>query len=368
MLEYRENGGMIVNKSHAAAYAVLSCRTAYHKARHLAVFYAATLNHQTDPKKMKNILSEVVTSSITLIPPRLSNHTYQFVGNENGNTVKFGLRGIKGFGDSMKNVTIRYAENLYEFCLLNPDIPKDNMESLIKVGFFDEWGFTREALLEAFPVCLKQLEKQSDSEEFDFYQEKVYPILRDNLIETQSDEMTFKSLGWEDELMGISTSISTGIQNIKSHRNTKPYTGEEGWFNFAVASCAEPKSTKKGNIYYEVTLVDAAGNFFKRRFSEPITKPSIRAYVNDDKHKHFITDCDKYPIEALTRVQYNLDIAEIERKNLTKIFQTEESEVYSKKVIADATGEILFVRPKIFDALKEQNLLYEADFKKMVLV
>lgn len=50
----------------------------------------------------------------------------------------YGLCGIKGFGNSLKDVPIRYAKNLYEFCVLNPEFQKNNLEFLIMVGFFDE--------------------------------------------------------------------------------------------------------------------------------------------------------------------------------------------------------------------------------------
>lgn len=350
------------NKSHAAAYAVLACRTAYHKAKHLPIFYAATMNYQDDPKKAKNILKEIATAKVILEPPRLSNFSYAFHGDEKTKTIVFGVRGIKGFGNALTNVQFRPANNLYDFCVLNPEIPKDNMESLIKVGFFDEWGYTRQSLLNVLPACLKEASSTAQTEEsIDFYEKMIYPILRDNLLSSQSTEDSFENLKWEDELMGIGLSIRDGIQILKS-RNSKPYTGESGWYEFAVAACADPRATKNGNIFYEATLVDVNGNFYLRRFSQPITSCCIRAYVNEEEKKYFITDCEKYQVESLNRKQYNLDEARLP-ENILKLFRKEATETHSAEAIMDGSGEKVFMRPNIFEQLKTSEYVYEADFK-----
>jgi len=111
------------NKSHSTAYAILACKTAYYKYKYPSVFYAATLNFQDNPKKQKNILKEIRGSNIRIQGPTLSNHSYRFKGN--GNTMQYGLCGVKGFGGALENLEIRYASNLYDFCVLNPDIQKD---------------------------------------------------------------------------------------------------------------------------------------------------------------------------------------------------------------------------------------------------
>lgn len=353
------------NKSHAAAYAVIACRTAYHKAKHPAVFYAATLNHQDDPKKAKNILKEVAAADVELEPPKLSNFSYAFRGNEKENKVIFGVRGIKGFGDALTNVQFRPAGNLYEFCVMNPEIPKDNLESLIKVGFFDEWGYTRQGLLKVLPACLKEAAAQTQNETLDFYEEKVYPILKENLLVMQSSEESFENLQWENELMGIGLSLKNGIKILKTHRNTKPYTGECEWCNFAVAACSEAKTTKNGHVYYEATLVDVDGNFVTRRFSQPVASACVRVWVNAEDQRYFITDCENYPVKPLTRVQYSVDEANIPTAMLP-LFQETPDDAHSAELVFDGSGKTVYVRPKIFAELEKRYLIYETSFQKVL--
>lgn len=295
----------------------------------------------------------------------MSNFSYQFFGNEDKKTMMFGLRGIHGFGDVMRNTEIRTARNLYEFCEYNRAIPKDNLESLIKVGFFDEWGFTRKALLEVLPTCLKEVESTAESnEDVDFYQEFVYPVLKDNLIKDQTTEETFETLQWETELMGIGLSVGTTIRSLASFKNTKPYDGAEGWFNFAVASCSKQKTTGKGKAYYEAVLADAAGNFITRRFSQPITSACIRAHVNSDDHKYFITDCDRHPMEPLQKQQFNWN--EADSADLPPVlFKRLPSETHTEEIFSDATGIAYYVRKPVFETLRKNGLVYNADFKRI---
>ena len=353
------------NKSHAAAYAVLACRTAYHKAKHLPVFYAATMNYQDKPDKIRNILKEIVSSGVSIIPPRMSNFSYRFLGNEEKSTMMFGLTGIHGFGDVMRGVEIRTARNLYEFCEYNRAIPKDNLESLIKIGFFDEWGFTRQALLNALPKCLKEAESTAEPDEtVDFYQEIVYPMLKDNLIKDQTIEETFETLKWENELMGIGLSVGTGIRSLASFNNTKPYDGTDSWCNFAVASCSDKKTTGKGKVYFEAVLADTNGNFITRRFSHPITAACIRAYVTSEDHKYFITDCDRYPMEPLEKKRFNWN--EADSSDIPSVlFKKTPSETHTEEVFSDASGIAYYVRKSVFEQLRKCGLVYNADFKKV---
>lgn len=352
------------NKSHAAVYSVLTCHTAYFKYKYPAVLYAATLNFQGDPKKRKNILSEA-SGVIRIEPPRLSNFSYRFKGK--GDIMMYGLCGIKGFGDSLKDVPVRYSRNLYEFCVLNPEFQKNNMEALIMVGFFDEWGYTRQSLLKVLPTCMAQAQKQADTEEnVDFYAEKVYPVLnaKENFISLQSGEEYFEALQWENTLMGIGLSIKNGLQILQSNKNTEPYHGGGEWCNFVVLSCSAARTTKNGKVYYEATLSDVDGNLVSRRFSQPMTSACVRAYVYPEDKKYFIMDCTKYQPKALARAQYNLDEARLSeaQKIILKPVQTA---THSIEVISDATGKPMYVQPKVFERLKEMNYLYEADFKRI---
>ncbi|MBP3707040.1 MAG: DNA polymerase III subunit alpha [Clostridia bacterium] len=145
------------NKSHAAAYAVVSYRTAYLKAYYPAELMAATLNsYLGNLDKVPMYIDECKRLHIDILKPEI-NKSYTKFTVEDGK-IRFGLGSIKNVGFSVLDAIVKNREekgpfkDLGDFCerMQNDSVNKKCIESLIKSGAMDEFNQTRATLLESF--------------------------------------------------------------------------------------------------------------------------------------------------------------------------------------------------------------------------
>ncbi len=154
------------NKSHAAAYAVVSYRTAYLKAYYPEEFMAATLNSFLgNLDKIPMYIDECKRLKIDILKPDI-NKSYTKFTVDNGK-IRFGLGSIKNVGISAVNAIVKEREEngLYEtftdFCerMKNEAVNKKCIESLIRAGAFDEFEQTRSTLLASFESILDTIQE-----------------------------------------------------------------------------------------------------------------------------------------------------------------------------------------------------------------
>ena len=145
------------NKSHAAAYAVVSYRTAYLKAYYPEEFMAATLNsYLGNLDKVPLYIDECRRMNIEILKPDI-NHSFTRFTVEN-NKIRFGLGSVKNVGTKVVDSIVAEREKIgsyksfTDFCERVQDeaVNKKCIESLIKAGAFDEFGQTRKTLLTSF--------------------------------------------------------------------------------------------------------------------------------------------------------------------------------------------------------------------------
>ncbi len=88
------------NKSHAAAYALLAYHTAYLKTHHPAPFFAANMSAaMDDTDKVQVLAGDAKANGVTILPPDVNLSGYRFRPTD-AKTVRYGLGGIKGSGES----------------------------------------------------------------------------------------------------------------------------------------------------------------------------------------------------------------------------------------------------------------------------
>jgi len=162
------------NKSHAAAYAVTSYRTAYLKAHyHLEYNCALITSVLGSPDKISEYLAECQKRGISILPPDVNRSRADFRA-ENG-AIRFGLAALKNIGVSFINELVREREEGGEFSDFDDflsrteklGINKRQMEALIKSGALDSLGVYRSRLLAVYETLLEksgpsQLEGQLD--------------------------------------------------------------------------------------------------------------------------------------------------------------------------------------------------------------
>lgn len=138
------------NKSHSAAYALISYQTAWLKAHYPAYFMATVFSSDMDnQEKMIMLVEEIKFMQIKLSPPSVNYSNYKFVV-EKKDTIRFGLGAIKGVGVAAITEIINARKNgffsdIFNFCN-RVDMRKVNkrvIESLIRSGATDDFGEDR---------------------------------------------------------------------------------------------------------------------------------------------------------------------------------------------------------------------------------
>jgi DNA polymerase-3 subunit alpha len=157
------------NKSHSAAYALLSYQTAYLKAHYPAAFMAAAMSADVDHTDRLVVLKDDCRKlGIEIQVPSINRSAYPFSVNEQG-AILYGLGAIKGVGRSAVEAVIAERESggeftsLREFCR-RVDLDKVNrraLEAMIKSGSMDDFGLSRRQLVQELPDALKSADQEA---------------------------------------------------------------------------------------------------------------------------------------------------------------------------------------------------------------
>ncbi len=157
------------NKSHSAAYAVLSYQTAYLKAHYPAAFMAAVMSADLDhTDRLVTLKDDCRQLGLRIEPPGINRSGYHFTVPDEG-TILYGLGAIKGVGHAAVDALIAEREangpygDLAEFCR-RADSEKMNrraLEAMIKSGAMDEFGETRRSLMQQVPEALKSADQHA---------------------------------------------------------------------------------------------------------------------------------------------------------------------------------------------------------------
>ena len=160
------------NKSHSAAYALVSYQTAWLKTHYPAAFMAAVLSADMDnTDKVVTLIDECRDMELKVEPPNvnLCEHRFTVDGNGSGHGIIYGLGAIKGVGEAaIEGVVQERSENgpykdLFDFCQ-RIDLRKVNrrtLEGLINSGAMDVFAQTRATLMASLPAALQVAEQQS---------------------------------------------------------------------------------------------------------------------------------------------------------------------------------------------------------------
>lgn len=154
------------NKSHAACYALVAYRCAYLKYYHPAEFMAALLTSVLDSSnKVSRYIAECKRLGLRLAPPNINGSMKGFTAN--GNTINYGLLGIKNLGSDFIEEIIAERENgefkdLFDFCsrMQGSHFNRRAVESLVRCGAMDCFGANRRQMLQGLPVLVTNIEQQ----------------------------------------------------------------------------------------------------------------------------------------------------------------------------------------------------------------
>jgi DNA polymerase-3 subunit alpha len=157
------------NKSHSAAYALVSYQTLWLKAHYPAAFMAAVLSSDMDnTDKVVTFIEECRSMKLAVEPPDVNRSSFMFTV-DGDDTVVYGLGAIKGVGEGAIEGIVEARDaggefkDLFDFCR-RIDMKKANrrvLESLIRAGALDRLGANRATLMIQLPLALKMAEQQA---------------------------------------------------------------------------------------------------------------------------------------------------------------------------------------------------------------
>ena len=157
------------NKSHSAAYALVSYQTLWLKTHYPAQFMAAVMTADMDnTDKIVTLVDECQRMKLAIIPPDVNSGQYRFTVNEQGHIV-YGIGAVKGVGEGPIEAIIEARNqggpfrDLFDFCN-RVDIKRLNkrvMEKLIYSGALDRLGPHRAALMASLEEAMKAAEQKA---------------------------------------------------------------------------------------------------------------------------------------------------------------------------------------------------------------
>ena len=242
------------NKSHSAAYALLSYQTAWLKRHYPAEFMAAVMSADMDnTDKVVTLIEDCHEQKVKVLPPDINASEYRF-SVPDPQTVLYGLGALKGVGEAALEGIIKEREangpfvDLYDFCRRS-DTRKVNrrvMEALIKAGAMDSLGANRASLTASLSNAVQLAEQ--DQKNASVGQDDMFGAITDS-----HDDMPVHIVqvdDWDDETRLSNEKETLGLY-LTGHPITR-YEEELRRFTectFVNVPALVPESEKNGNGY-----------------------------------------------------------------------------------------------------------------------
>ena len=224
------------NKAHAVSYAYIAYWTAYFKANYSTEYIAAVLDSASgNPEKVGEAIRESTRLNISVKPPSI-NHSgsgFTIETDKDGNDIiRFGLAAVKNVGASAVDpiVEVREAGGLFkdieDICrrVDSKSLNRRTLESLIRVGAFDEFG-GRGNLLESIDRIISTIQRQTKLREsgqtsmFDMLGESVPAPMIQLEISTDDDTTDQERVIWERDLLGVELTQSPFTREMRQQPN-----------------------------------------------------------------------------------------------------------------------------------------------------
>jgi len=357
------------NKSHSAAYAMVTFQTAWLKTYYPDEFMAALLTSDKDnTDKVVRYIDEVKRMGIVLGPPDV-NHSYlEFSAtsrpseenpDEEQKIILFGLGAIKGVGKSAVLSVIETREKDGEFKSIQDfvnridpsKVNKRFVESTIKSGGFDEFGYSRKALLDQLELIIETAKKASDAKKnavgslFGDDEEITTVALKLN----NSEEYGLKEiLEFEKETLGFYVSghpldeFRESIEELNYTLSSEIESTKDGAFVIFIGKVEDvtKKISKKGNQFGIVNLMDFHGNVEIMLFSDKLDQLEEMRLDEPIAFKAKITHTEMFTRIGVTKIM-TLKQAAKETKKVKKEVRETPQEPIHLAIRLDENTEIL---------------------------
>jgi DNA polymerase-3 subunit alpha len=205
--------GYAFNKSHSAAYALISYQTAYLKAHFPVEFMAALLSTEIgNQDAVVRYIQSAREKNIVILPPCIqkSQRDFSVVREKNQAAILFGLGAVKGIGDAaIDEIVARRQQatpkNLFDLCahVDSQKVGKKALIALIKSGSMDFFHEPREQLLHqveeavAYGNKMKKDRDQGQASLFDFLPEASRLKIQTTTQSSKDTPQTTKAATWD---------------------------------------------------------------------------------------------------------------------------------------------------------------------------
>ncbi|KUI98443.1 DNA polymerase III subunit alpha [Vibrio sp. MEBiC08052] len=173
------------NKSHSAAYALVSYQTLWLKTHYPAEFMAAVMTADMDnTEKVVGLVDECIRMNLTVLPPDINSGLYRFNVDEQG-AIVYGIGAIKGVGEGPIDAILEarnaggHFKDLFDFCA-RVDLKRVNkrvIEKLVYAGALDRLGPHRAAMMASLDDAVKAASQHRQAESFG--QTDMFGVLTD---------------------------------------------------------------------------------------------------------------------------------------------------------------------------------------------
>ncbi|WP_045076779.1 DNA polymerase III subunit alpha [Psychromicrobium lacuslunae] len=273
------------NKSHAAAYGLVSYWTAYLKAHYPAEYMAALLTSVGDNKDRSAIyLNECRRMGITVLPPDVNESALNFTPV--GGDIRFGMGAVRNVGANVVSAMIEARqekgnfESFSDFLMKVPAVVcnKRTIESLIKAGAFDSLGHPRRALAMVHEEAIDSvvvLKRNEAANQFDLFSAFEDSSENSSLAVDVPDLPEWEKkdkLAFERDMLGLYVSDHPlrGLEGVLSQHAEHTVThlmGEDGPGDGAIVTIAGMITSlsrriakASGNAYARAEVEDLGGS------------------------------------------------------------------------------------------------------------
>ena len=291
------------NKSHSAAYALVSYQTAWLKVHYPSEFMAALLSSDMDKTDKVNIfIDECISMSIEICPPDINLSKYEFTVSTEG-AVIYGLGAIKGIGEAAIEMIVEEHESsgdfidIFDFCqrIEMKKINKRVLEALVYSGALDSIGEHRAQLIEMIPEAIKaavQINATAQSGQDDLFGLgiKASSVTDMNSLCTQIESWTLRQrLIKEKSVLGMCLSghIIDEIKFWMPYIKVTPLSNLEPTHRkvpirmVGVISKYEIRKTKKGSVIGIIEIDDGTSKLEVLIFSKILEGISGKFQIDD---------------------------------------------------------------------------------------
>ncbi|TVN53202.1 DNA polymerase III subunit alpha [Vibrio cholerae] len=280
------------NKSHSAAYALVSYQTLWLKPHYPAEFMAAVMTADMDnTEKVVGLVDECKNMGLTVLPPDINSGLYRFNVDDNG-AIVYGIGAIKGVGEGPIEAILEarnkggYFKDLFDFCA-RIDLKKVNkrvIEKLILAGALDRLGPHRAAMMASVDDAVRAASQHHQAEAFG--QADMFGVLTDAPEEveqkyTQVPEWPEKvRLEGERETLGLYLTghpVDEYLKELTKYTSCRlneaaPTRRDQSLTVAGLVIAARVMTTKRGTRIGLMTLDDRSGRMEVMLYSEALDR------------------------------------------------------------------------------------------------